>query len=138
MAWIAFDAVQADADSSGYQSSSIVDNRRFEMAVAKDQRRRASSISGGIFLISLGILLFTGWWWPGIMFAIGLAGGAELVFQGKTLRGIGTLLFFCAIPIFVWIVQEVAVPWGVVGPLLLIGIGMTILARILLLRRDVV
>ena len=107
------------------------------MSVDKDHRRRASSISGGIFLISLGILLFTGWWWPGIMFALGLAGGAELVFQGKTLRGIGTLLFFCAIPIIVWIIQEVTVPWGVIGPLVLIGIGVIILARILLLRKDV-
>lgn len=108
------------------------------MTANKAQKRRASSISGGIFLISLGILLFTGWWWPGIMFAIGLAGGAELVFQGKTLRGIGTLLFFCAIPIIVWVIQEVNVPWEVVGPLVLIGIGVIILTKTFLLREKTV
>ncbi len=108
------------------------------MTVNKEQKRRASSISGGIFLISLGILLFTGWWWPGIMFAIGLAGGAELVFQGKTLRGIGTLLFFCAIPIIVWIVQEVDVPWELIGPMVLIGVGVIVLVKTFLLRKDLV
>ena len=50
----------------------------------KEKKARASGISGGILLIGLGILLFSGWWWPGIMFAIGLSAGAELVFRGKT------------------------------------------------------
>ena len=30
--------------------------------VDKGKRQKASAISGGIFLISLGVLLFTGWW----------------------------------------------------------------------------
>ena len=70
-----------------------------------NRKRRASAISGGIFLISLGILIITGWWWPGIMIAIGLAGGAELVFRGRIAQGIGTLVFFCAIPVAVWIIR---------------------------------
>ena len=48
-----------------------------------DKQRTASGISGGIFLISLGVLLLTGWWWPGIMVAIGLSAGAELIFRGQ-------------------------------------------------------
>jgi hypothetical protein len=104
------------------------------MDVEKEKKRRASGISGGIFLISLGILLYTGWWWPGIMFAIGLSAGAELVFRGKTLRGLGTLAFFCAIPFVVWIVQETEIPWSIVGPLVLIGIGVIILVKTLYLR----
>lgn len=106
------------------------------MAEAKESKRRASAISGGIFLISLGILLFTGWWWPGIMFAIGLAAGAELVFRGKTLRGLGTLAFFCAIPFVVWIIQETEIPWSIVGPLILIGIGVIIIVKTFFLRED--
>lgn len=100
----------------------------------KEKRRRASSISGGIFLISLGVLLYTGWWWPGIMIAIGLSGGAELIFRGKTLRGIGTLAFFCAIPLAVWIIQETEIPWSLVGPLVLIGIGVIVLVKGFYLR----
>lgn len=106
------------------------------MTTNKEIKRRASTISGGIFLISLGVLLFTGWWWPGIMFAIGLSAGAELVFRGKFLRGIGTLIFFCAIPIIIWIIQEVNVPWEVVGPLVLIGVGVIILVKTFLLGKS--
>ena len=32
-----------------------------------DKQKQASTLSGGIFLIGLGILIITGWWWPGIM-----------------------------------------------------------------------
>jgi len=102
----------------------------------KEKQRRSSAISGGIFLISLGVLLYTGWWWPGIMFAIGLSAGAELVFRGKTLRGIGTLAFFCAIPIAIWIIQEVEIPWTLVGPLVLIGIGIIVLVKAIYLREE--
>ena len=100
------------------------------------KKRRASGISGGIFLISLGILLFTGWWWPGIMFAIGLSGGAELIFRGKIARGVGTLVFFCAIPMVVWFALEVDIPWNLVGPLVLIGIGVIALVKTFYLRED--
>ncbi len=108
----------------------------FTQDLEREKKRRASSISGGIFLISLGVLLFTGWWWPGITIAIGLSGGAELIFRGKTLRGIGTLAFFCAIPIVVWIIQETKVPWSVVGPLILIGIGVIVLVKGFYLREE--
>jgi len=102
----------------------------------KVKKRKASGISGGIFLISLGVLLFTGWWWPGIMFAIGLSAGAELIFRGKLWRGIGTLAFFSAIPIVVWLVSETQIPWAVVGPLILIGIGVIVLVKAFILRED--
>ncbi len=101
-----------------------------------DKQRKASAISGGIFLISLGILIFTGWWWPGIMFAIGLSSGAELVFRGKVARGIGTLVFFSAIPIVVWIFQEVKIPWSLVAPMILIGIGVIVLVKGFFLREE--
>ena len=84
-------------------------------SVEAQKKRRASAVSGGIFLICLGVLLITGWWWPGIMFAIGLSGGAELIFRGRIWQGIGTLAFFILlymlaskfVPLVpVWEVQE--------------------------------
>ncbi len=104
--------------------------------VEKEKKRRASTISGGIFLICLGVLLYTGWWWPGIMIAIGLSGGAELVFRGKTLQGIGTLVFFCAIPFAIWIIQAAEIPWALVGPLVLIGVGVIVLVKAFYLREE--
>jgi hypothetical protein len=101
-----------------------------------NRQRVASSISGGIFLISLGILIITDWWWPGIMLAIGLSGGAEQIFRGHTARGISTMAFFCAIPLAVWIVQETTIPWGIIGPMILIALGVIILVRAFLLREE--
>ena len=99
-----------------------------------DRQRQASGISGGIFLISLGILIITGWWWPGIMIALGLSGGAELIFRGRIVKGIGTLAFFCAIPIAVWVIQATDVPWTLVGPMILIGLGVILLVKAVFLR----
>lgn len=110
--------------------------KTYSTEVDKEKQQKAKSISGGIFLISLGILVFTGWWWPGIMFAIGLSGGAELVFRGQTVRGISTLAFFCAIPIAIWIIQEVQIPWSLVGPIVLIGVGVIALVKAFYLRED--
>ena len=104
------------------------------MATDKNVKRRASSISGGIFLISLGVLLFTGWWWPGIMVVLGLAGFAALIFRGQTARAIGTLALFWGIAIVAIIVQELDVPWAIVGPLVLIGIGVIVLVKAFFLR----
>jgi hypothetical protein len=99
-----------------------------------DRQRQASSVSGGIFLISLGVLIITGWWWPGIMIALGLSGGAELIFRGRTIKGIGTLAFFCAIPVVIWVIQATDVPWTLVGPMILIGLGVILLVKAVFLR----
>lgn len=109
--------------------------KTYSTEVDKEKQQKAKSISGGIFLISLGILVFTGWWWPGIMFAIGLSGGAELVFRGKTFQGIGTLAFFCAIPFVVWVIQDTEIPWSMVGPMVLIGLGVIALVKAFILRK---
>lgn len=98
------------------------------------RKRQGDAISGGIFLISLGVLIFTGWWWPGIMIALGLSSGAGLIFRGRIWQGILSLAFFCSIPIVVWIIQETAIPWTLVGPLILIGIGVIILVKAFVLR----
>jgi len=104
--------------------------------VSKEKQRQASAISGGIFLISLGVLLVTGWWWPGIMVAIGLASGAELIFRGKVWSGIGSLLFFCGIAVVVEWGRVSDVSWTVVGAMILIGIGVIILVKAFFLPEE--
>jgi hypothetical protein len=100
----------------------------------KDKQRIAGAISGGIFLISLGVLLVTGWWWPGIMVAIGLSSGAALIFRGKTWQGIGSLIFFCGIAVFVEIVRSTDISGVVIGAFILVGIGVIILVKALFFR----
>jgi len=100
----------------------------------KDKRRMASSISGGIFLIGLGVLLATGWWWPGIMVVIGLSSGAALIFRGKTWRGFGTIAFFCGFALVVEILRRSEVDGVIIAAIILIGIGVVIVLRTLFFR----
>ena len=95
----------------------------------KELRREADAITAGILLIGLGGLLFTGWWWPGIMFVVGLSSGAGLIFRGKTAQGVGTLALLWSIPIGVWIIQQAEIPWLLVGPMVLIGVGVIVLVK---------
>ena len=100
----------------------------------KELRRKADAITVGILLIGLGVLLFTGWWWPGIMFVVGLSSGAGLIFRGKTAQGVGTLALLWSIPIGIWIIQEAEIPWLLVGPMILIGVGVIVLVKAFFLR----
>ena len=104
--------------------------------VDKDKQRMAGGISVAIFLISLGVLLLTGWWWPGIMVAIGLSSGAALVFRGKTWQGIGSLAFFCGIAVVVEIIRRTDVDGLVVAAMILVGIGVIILIKALFFREE--
>jgi hypothetical protein len=84
-----------------------------------------SKVSSGIFLIGLGILIYTGWWWPGIMFVIGLASGAELVFRGKAIPGVISFLAFSAVPLLV----AADIPWRIFGPFILMSLGVVVFMK---------
>ena len=99
-----------------------------------EKQRMAGAISGGIFLISLGVLLVTGWWWPGIMVALGLASGAALIFRGKVLGGIVSLVFFCGIAVAVEFIRTTDVSSVVIGAFILVGIGVIIIVKALFFR----
>ncbi len=102
--------------------------------VEKEKQRMASAISGGIFLIGLGVLLATGWWWPGIMVVIGLSSGAALIFRGKTWQGISSLAFFCGIAVVVEIVRRTDVDGVIIAAMILVGIGVIVLLKALFFR----
>jgi hypothetical protein len=86
---------------------------------------RTTSISGGIFLIGLGILIYTGGWWPGIMFVIGLASGAELVFRGRINPGLFSFVAFSTVPLLL----AADIPWHIFGPFILISLGAVVLSK---------
>ncbi|MFA9407169.1 MAG: hypothetical protein ACERKX_15270 [Anaerolineales bacterium] len=98
------------------------------------RKRQGDALSGGIFLISLGVLIFTGWWWPGIMVALGLSGGAGLIFRGRTREGISTLVFFIGIAVAVELIRRTDISGVVIGSFILIGVGIIILAKAFLFR----
>lgn len=87
--------------------------------------RTKNSISGGVFLIGLGLLVYTGWWWPGILLVIGLASSAELILRGKYVAALITFGFFASIPLLV----SADIPWRIVGPFTLIAMGVAAIYR---------
>ena len=98
--------------------------------------KQASAISGGIFLIGLGILFITDWFWPGILLVIGLSSGAELIFRGKTREGISTLLTLSVIAIVFSILQNTDLSWAIIGPFILIVLGVITLFKAFFLKTE--
>lgn len=46
-------------------------------------KRKADIISNGVFLILLGFLFYTGQWWPGILFALGITFAIRQYLTGR-------------------------------------------------------
>lgn len=57
-------------------------------------KKKAESLSAGVFLIALAVLAYTKDWWPGIMAAIGAALFVRQVFLGKIYDAFISLLVF--------------------------------------------
>lgn len=90
-----------------------------------DKYNRRTTVSGGVFLIGLGALAYTGWWWPGILLILGLAASAELILRGKYLLALLAFGLFSVIPLLV----AADIPWHIVGPFALIALGVATLVR---------
>lgn len=88
-------------------------------------RRERSGVAGGVMLIGVGVLLITGWWWPGIMVVIGVAVAAERWLSGRTRDAIVALTIFLAIPLVISLMTSIDIPWIWVFALVLIGLGIS-------------
>jgi hypothetical protein len=97
-----------------------------------EKRHARDGITGGLLLIGIGVLLFTGSWWPGIMVVLGIAIGAGLIFRGCYLAGLVMAAIFFAIPFL----AQTAIPWNIFGPMILIGCGAVVLVKAFVLRED--
>lgn len=60
---------------------------------------RANAVTGGIWMIGLGVLIATGFWWPGILFLVGITAIVEGSARGGGWQpihgGLWMLLFAC-------------------------------------------
>lgn len=45
--------------------------------------QRGNQVSSAMFVIGLGVLFLTGWWWPGILFVAGAASAAQAISEGR-------------------------------------------------------
>ncbi|MBK8035019.1 MAG: hypothetical protein J0M07_16000 [Anaerolineae bacterium] len=84
-----------------------------------NSKQRSEQIFGGSFLIGLAILFITGYWWPGIMFVIGLSMLIRTVTEGKPWSSDHNALIVLAIGVFFGL----PIFGGNWLPLLLIALG---------------
>ena len=85
---------------------------------------RAGELMGGVWLIGLGILFFTGWWWPGIMFVIGVSAILQGLVEGR-----GWYSFqggFWSIAIGVWVLLH----YNIAVLFVAMGLSMVVLALV--------
>ena len=97
-----------------------------------NRERSRNGITGSLLLVGIGVLLLTGWWWPGIMVVLGIAIGAGLVFRGRYLAGLVMAAIFFAIPLL----TQTDILWNVFAPMVLIGVGAVVLAKAFVLREE--
>lgn len=95
-----------------------------------DKERAGSGITGGLFLIRLGVIWFADWWWPGIMVVLGIAIGSGLVFRGRYRPAIVAMAVFFGIPLL----TEARIPWHIFAPMVLVGVGLIVIAKAFYLK----
>jgi hypothetical protein len=94
------------------------------------RERVGSGITGGLFLIGIGVIWLADWWWPGIMVVLGIAIGSGLVFRRRYVPGVVVMAIFFSIPLL----TEARIPWSLFAPMVLIGVGVIVLAKAFLLK----
>ncbi|PIS01772.1 MAG: hypothetical protein COT84_00665 [Chlamydiae bacterium CG10_big_fil_rev_8_21_14_0_10_35_9] len=91
----------------------------------KASRRTASVISFALFLIGIGIITYTEYWWPGIMLVIGLPLAFKQYLTGRKYDMFISLFIFLG----VFITVQFNIPWKYLLPTLFTVGGLYILFR---------
>lgn len=95
-----------------------------------DREEKASQAGTGVFFVGLGLLFFTGWWWPGIMFVIAASILAQTVAKGERWSTATGALWLIAIGVVFGVpglIGDVAGAFRQLFPLILIGMGLFML-----------
>ncbi|MCE2472850.1 MAG: hypothetical protein J4G18_13355 [Anaerolineae bacterium] len=95
-----------------------------------DKEEKASQASTGVFFVGLGLLFFTGWWWPGIMFVIAASILARTMALGERWQSATGALWLIAIGVIFGIpglITDIAGAFWQIFPLILVGMGLFML-----------
>lgn len=88
-------------------------------------KRKSDAIANGVFLISLGLLFYTNYWWPGILLAIWASLGLRQYLTGR--------LYDLAISSFIliglFLITALKLDWSVLMPILFVVGGIYIIFR---------
>lgn len=95
------------------------------MAKIYMSKRKADAISNGVFLVCLGILIYSDAWWPGILLALWATLATRQYFSGRIYDLIVTSILLLGL----FIITLLNLNWAVIVPVLLILGGIHIIFR---------
>ncbi len=90
------------------------------------KEEKASQVGIGVFFVGLGLLFFTGWWWPGIMFVIAASILARTMAAGERWASATGALWLIGIGVVFGMPVLIGDFWQIF-PLILIGMGLFML-----------
>lgn len=76
---------------------------------------RTDQASGAIFLIGLGLLFVTGWWWPGMLFVIAASSMARVMSEGQSWKAATGALWMAGLGFVFMFNLNFGVIWIVLG-----------------------
>lgn len=88
-------------------------------------KRKANALSNGAFLIGLGILFYTNYWWPGILLAIWVSLALRQYLTGRTYD----LVISTFVLIGLFIITLFKLDWSLLMPILFVVGGIYIIFR---------
>lgn len=91
--------------------------------------QRRSGVEGGIILLGIGLLIITGWWWPGIMLVLGVAFAVERLLRGRTRDAVVVAVIFIGIPLLISTAQHIHIPGTWVFGFIVAALGVGVLVR---------
>lgn len=92
-----------------------------------DKNENAGQIGAGVFLVGLGMLFLTEWWWPGIMFVLAASIIARTMAEGKPVNSAKNAFWLIGIGILFGLpglIGGIAGAFWKLFPLILIGLGL--------------
>jgi len=88
-------------------------------------KRKANTIANGLFLICLGVLFYTDFWWPGILIAIWILPATREFLTGRLYDlFITSAIFFGLFAVYIFHIE-----WAVLMPVMLVTGGIYIIFR---------
>ena len=93
---------------------------------------KANSISSGLFLIALGILFYTNYWWPGILLALAVTFGARDFLRGRIYDFAITIVIFLGLFLFFFFNAS----WSFAVPVLFTLAGIALIVREIFFRKE--
>lgn len=76
---------------------------------------RAGQITGGVWMIGLGILFFTHMWWPGIMFLVGVSAIVQGLVEGRGWYAFQSGVWAFAVGVWALLHFDIAVLFVAIG-----------------------